>query len=93
MNKYSGFVLKIVKQIEEKFGCIAYAYVEENDKWWCICVNDYDLYMGDEDFKKLRKNWHIIAKKRKIGIVFCYCHPIESKLSQLANNNNLVMNV
>ena len=93
MNKYSGFVLNIIKQIEEKFNCIAYAYVEDTGKWWNICVNDYDLYMSNQDFKQFRHNWHIIAKKRKISITFCYCNPIESKLGELAKKDNLVMNI
>lgn len=93
MNKYSGFVLKIIKQLEEKFNCIAYAYVEDTGKLWNICVNDYDMYMSNQDFKKFRHNWHIIAKKRKIGILFFYCNTIESKLGELANKDNLVMNI
>lgn len=93
MNKYSGFVLKIIKQIEEKFNCISYAYVEDTGKRWNICVNDYDLYMSNHDFKQFCHNWHIIAKKRKISITFCYCNPIESKLGELAKKDNLVMNI
>lgn len=93
MNKDSGFVLKIVRQIECKFNCIAYAYVDETAKWWNICCNDYELYMKDEEFKKFRQNWHIISKKRGIKICFCCCNPIESKLHELVNKDNLILDV
>lgn len=92
MNKYSGFILKIVKQIEEKFDCIAYGYIEDNHNWWNVCVSDYNIYVN-EDFKRFCKNWHIISRKRGFKILFSFCTPIESKLNQLSNNYNLVMNV
>lgn len=88
----SGLILKIIRQIEEKFNCITYAYIEENNDWWNICISNYDVYRGDE-FKKLKNNWRIILNKRKIKAVFCYCNPIESNLIKLSNDNNLIMNV
>ena len=93
MNKYSGFILKIVRQLEERFNCIAYAHVDENGKWWNVCIDNYDIYMKDLEFKKFTHAWHIIAKKRGIQILFCYCKPLESKLGQLAKEENLVMNI
>lgn len=93
MNKKAGFILKIVKEIEDKFNCIAYAYFDEKGGWWCICVDNYELYMKDDVFRKAVKIYHIISSKKKVKITFSYCKPLESKLKELAKNDNLILNI
>lgn len=94
MTKYD-FILSIVKQIEDKFGIICYAHEEP---WgerivWHICLSDYDIYMGNKTFKLLCNAWHKIAKNKGLKLLFCYANPIEKKLLELAEADNLIMNI
>lgn len=92
MTKYSGFILKIIKQIENNFDCIAYGYIDDSNNFWHICVSNYDIYISIE-FKDFCKKHYITSIKRGVRILFCFCNPIENKLKYLSDNYNLVMNV
>lgn len=91
-----GFIFKIVKKTEEKFGCICYSYKDSNTPktycWWNVCIDDYDSYTSN-DFKNWSSCCHAEAKKVGINILFCYCNPLESKLVELAEQDNLIMNI
>lgn len=97
--KDEHFILNIVKKIENlKEGVISYAYknsdLNKSSSWWEISVSDYDLYVKDIRFKKLMKAWYKIADANKIKIVFiCGWVPTEERLIELANDDNLILNV
>ena len=48
MKNEHKFISKLVKDIEDKFSVLAYAYRDGNKSkthvWWTICVNNCDLY-------------------------------------------------
>ena len=96
--KIENFILSIIRKIEEiKPGIIAYAYKDGNETKtcvrWIVCVSDFDFYMNDSRFKTLSKAWHAAGKARKEKIIFCYCSPKEKKLAELAESDNLIMNI
>lgn len=97
--KERKFILKIIKHIEREFGVIAYGYKWTNTpdtfSVWNICINNYELYMADKRFKAISKVYHIAWRKSfpdNLRMGFCYCEPKESKLLELADQDNLVMN-
>lgn len=87
-----SFISKIVRNTEEKFGGICYAYEDKDSGYWWIAINDYSVYSSKE-FKMWSKNWHKVADKRQANVVFCYCNPNELALQKLADEDNLIMNV
>lgn len=93
-----NFISEIVKKIETLGdGLIAYAYVDGNAtgtcKWWTVCINDFEMYFHDKRFKALSNAWHKAAIARGFKVTFAYCQPKEKKLIQLAEEDNLIMNV
>lgn len=84
-------ILTIIQAIEKIYkGIIAFGY-KEGENTWFIAVNDYDVYMSDK-FKTLCKNW----RKNQGGsgkIIFCYLVPTEKRLMELAEGENLILNV
>lgn len=96
--KVETFLLNILRKIESlKEGVIAYAYLDGNEKrthtWYCVCLNDYDMYVNDKRLKALTNAWHTAAKALGIKVVFAYCNPLEEKLETLLNSGNLFLNV
>lgn len=89
-----NFISKLVRQTEEKFGCICYAYKDSNmsNTWWNICIDNYEIYYSDE-FRAWAKKWYRKSKDVKISLVFCYCKPIEEKLANFAAEDNLILNL
>lgn len=90
-------IFKIVKAIESEFeDVIAYAYFDGNEPmtrtWWTICISNWKLYYSNE-FKEFSKQWHERAKKRDLKLLFCYCNPLEKNLLELAERDNLIMNL
>lgn len=81
---------KICKQAEKYFDVICYAY--KDGLFWNICIDDYDKYQSQE-FKNFSSDWHneIRTVGLTIKIVFCYCYPLEDKLSSLAIEDNLIL--
>lgn len=92
MSKES-FILSIVKKIESlKEDTVAYGY--KTDKWWEISVSDFNLYMNDERFKRLSNAWHKAAKAKGFKLIFvCGWVPSEQKLLELAESDNLILNI
>lgn len=93
-----AFILSILKAIEKlQDGVVAYAYKDGNStgsiKWWTICVSDYDFYFGNDKFHALEKVWHEAAVRKGTIVSFAYCLPLEKRLIQLLNQNNLIMNI
>lgn len=90
------FISKLVKDIEDKFSVLAYAYKDGNEPkthiWWTVCVDNYDLYTSRE-YKEFTAQKHSIFKKLNIRVVFCYRSAIESILVDLAAQDNLIMNI
>ena len=98
MKSPKAFIFEIVRKTESlRDGLIAYAYAERAvpsapEIWW-ICVSDYDFYREDQRFKVLCKAWHKAARARGINLSIVYCNPLEKKLNQLSNDDNLILNV
>ena len=96
--RIENFILSIVKKLEDTYpGVIAWAHKDWNAprtyEWWCICITDFEIYMHDKRFKTLTRAWHAAGKARKINVVFCCCSAKEKKLNELAEANNLIMNI
>lgn len=92
------FIRGILAKCESlRDGVIAYAYHESNSigthVWTTVCVSDLDMYFNDQRFKSLTRVWRKAAEKQGFKLVFCYCNPKEKKLAELAERDNLVMNV
>lgn len=93
------FILSVLKKIESlKDGVIAYAYKTGNatmtHTWWEVSVSDFDLYMNDKRFKNLSNAWHKAAIVHNVRLVFvCGWVPTEERLSKLADENNLILNI
>lgn len=87
-----SLISKIVRNTEEKFGGICYAYQDHDSGYWWIAVDNYASYSSQE-FKQWSKNWHKVADRRRVNLVFCYCNPNELALQKLADEDNLIMNV
>lgn len=89
-----NFIYNLVRQTEDKFKCICYSYKDGNtDKtcvWWNVCIDNYELYYSDE-FRQWAKMWHDKSRKSGVSVLFCYCNPIEGKLAELAEQDNLIM--
>lgn len=58
-----GFIFKLVKATEKRWGCICWASRNSNsngsNKWWDICIDDWELYMTSEEYKQWEKNGEI----------------------------------
>ena len=92
------FIRSILAKCESlRDGVIAYAYQDGNSigthVWTTVCVSDLDMYFRDHRFKSLTRAWRKAAEKQGFKLVFCYCNPKEKKLAELAERDNLVMNV
>lgn len=89
-----NFICKLVRQTEEKFGCICYAYKDRNmnNTWWDICIDNYEIYYSDK-FRKWAKEWYRKSKDVTINLVICYCKPTEEKLANFAAEDNLILNL
>lgn len=98
MNK-ENFILNILKKIESlKEGVIAYSYKTGNESmsniWWEVSISDYNLYMNDRRFKALSNAYHKAAKQQGFKLIFvCGWIPSENKLIDLAENDNLILNI
>lgn len=92
-------LLNIVCKIESlKDGVIAYAYRNGNAtmtfQHWEVSVSDFDLYMNDKHFKTLCEAWRKAAEAKGEKLIFvCGWVPTEEKLLELANNDNLIMDI
>ena len=86
-------IYKALKKIESVFpNLFAYAYKDkgsEHSYWW-ICIDDYDIYRSD-NFSNLTEN--IRKTLNGLTCVFSYVKPIEKVLLQLADSDNLVLNL
>jgi hypothetical protein len=96
--KIENFILNILRKIESlKDGMIAYAYLDGNalmsHTWYLVCLNDYEMYMNDKRLKALMNAWHKAGKALGIKVIFAYCNPSEEKLNELAEKDNLFLNV
>lgn len=96
MKNERKFINKLVKEIEDKFSVLAYAYLDGNEPkthvWWTVCVNDYNLYVSD-DYKKFISQKRVVANKLDIKLLFAYRNTLESILVELAEQDNLIMNI
>lgn len=96
MKNERKFINKLVKDIEDKFSVLAYAYLDGNEPkthvWWTVCVNDYNLYVSD-NYKKFISQKRVVANKLYIKLLFAYRNTLESILVELAEQDNLIMNI
>lgn len=89
-NAEANIVLRVIKDIETNFAdLIAFAYIEENGKWWNICISDYSVYCSDEFKEKVKS----IRRKYALRLIFSYRNPDEKILLNLAEKENLVLNL
>jgi hypothetical protein len=99
MDKKEDFILSVIKKIETmQEGIIAYGFFTGNldmsYTWYQINVSDYNFYMKDERFKKMSTVWHKAAKARGFLLVFVMgWYPKEQNLLELADKNNLILNI
>lgn len=96
MKNEHKFISNLVKDIEDKFSVLAYAYLDGNEPkthvWWTVCVNDYNLYVSN-DYKKFIEQKRVVANKLDIKLLFVYRNALESILVELAEQDNLIMNI
>ena len=90
-------VYKVLQAIEDIFpDTIAYAYLDSNSTkthvWWNVCIDNWDLYYS-KDFKEFTAEVHKRYKPHGIKLLFCYCYPLEKKLLELAEQDNLILNI
>ena len=90
LRKYTSLLLAAVKRIEaERPGVIAWASRQE--RWWELCVSDYDLYRSEE-FARIKKTYRqALAVAGGGELIFCYAKPDAERLYELELNGNLVM--
>lgn len=99
MDKQRKIIKTILSQIEELDDTIfCYATKDYNGTkthwWWKVSVSQFEFYMHDERFKALSQKWHKICSSMKMPLIFvCGWKPAEEKLLQLANEDNLILNV
>lgn len=90
------FVLSVIQRYEEKFGGIAYGHQQTNESgnfsFWSVSIDNYEIYKSDE-FKTFSESIREESRSRGIKVIFMYCQPVESFLVELADSDNLVMNV
>jgi len=97
--KIEKFILNVIKKIESlKEGIVVYSYKTGNTPmtyiWWEVSISDFDLYMNSKRFKTLSNAWYKAAKAQGFKLIFvCGWIPSEKKLIDLAENNNLILNV
>lgn len=97
-KKRYAFILRIIRILESlNKGVICFShedvYPDGSYRWDWICIDDYYIYTRDARYKELAKRFSAEAKKIGINIAFCYCSISEEKLLELAENDNLIMNV
>lgn len=96
MKNERKFISKLVKDIEDKFSVLAYAYRDGNYPktyfWWTVCVNDWNLYVSDE-YKGFIAQKNVVANKLNIKLLFAYRNTFESTLVKFAEADNLIMNI
>ena len=88
--------LKFIKQILSKCESLrpdVVAFASQTPNWVEVCVSDHDLYFYDKRFQALTKAWHKIANQKGFKLIFFYCYPKEKNLLELAENDNLIMNL
>mgnify|MGYP003178550489 FL=1 len=90
LRKYTSLLLAAVKRIEaERPGVIAWASRQE--RWWELCVSDYDLYRSEE-FARIKKTYRqALAVSGGGKLIFCYTKPDAERLYELELKGNLVM--
>lgn len=90
LRKYTSLLLAAVKRIEaERPGVIAWASRQE--RWWELCVSDYDLYRSEE-FARIKKTYRqALAVSGGGELIFCYAKPDAERLYELELKGNLVM--
>lgn len=95
--KAENFLLDVVCKLEARYECIACAYkefrVDGTLAWWYVSIDNYEAYFKDSKFRVLAAAWRKIAEKNGFKIVFCYSAVSEKKLTELLENNDLIMNV
>lgn len=87
-----SFIQNLVCKTENKFGGIVFAYKDNINDWWFIAIDNYEIYTS-EQYKRWRRNWHCVANKKGITILFCYQNPKEEILQKFAQEDNLFLNI
>lgn len=88
--KHAALLLAAVKRIEaERPGVIAWASRQE--RWWELCVSDYDFYRSEE-LARIKVMYRKALRAAGGGkLIFCYAKPDAERLYELELAGNLVM--
>lgn len=88
--KHDALLLAAVKRIEaERPGVIAWALRQE--RWWELCVSDYDFYRSEE-LARIKVMYRKALRAAGGGkLIFCYAKPDAERLYELELAGNLVM--
>lgn len=90
-------LLKIVKVIDRlKPGIVTWAFENRNNPRFSflnVCISDYDFYLHDPRFRKLKDKWHLAFYHKGKPLIFCYCNPLEGELLKLSEQDNLIMDI
>lgn len=88
--KHAKLLLAAVKRIEaERPGVIAWASRQE--RWWELCVSDYDFYRSEE-LSRIKATYRKALQAAGGGkLIFCYAKPDAERLYELELAGNLVM--
>lgn len=90
-NKVRSLILTAIRHIERvRPGVVAWAYIDSGH--WELSVNDFDFYMNDATFKKLKELYGRLLGKLGVKIIFvCLMKPNAEALYELELRNNLIM--
>ena len=88
--KHDALLLAAVKRIEaERPGVIA--WVSRQERWWELCVSDYDFYRSEE-LARIKATYRKALRATGGGkLIFCYAKPDAERLYELELAGNLVM--
>ena len=87
-------IIRLMIRDIEKLDDELFVYAHSQSRWVEVSVSKFDFYMHNVEFKKTCEKWRKILKKVGVNIVFvCGWIPEERVLIQLAEDNNLILNI
>lgn len=89
-------VLRDIEKLDNTIFCYARMVYNGNKThcWLQISVSKFEFYMHNEDFKKICTKWRKVFNNLGVNLIFvCGWVPKEEVLAQLAEENNLILNI
>ncbi len=84
------FIKTLGQEIKNELNCSVFIYFDKI--WWCVCIDDFDMYMDSSDFKNKASLWRNKALEQNINLTFSYCKPVKAKLTKIAHKGLTVIN-